>query len=180
MYVCHSLLLSLFALSLSTPVSYALTPTLFALPRMKLGHTHTCHKHFPRDRLLVRRRLPHRPLPLLPGVFGGVILTLYSVGAVPVDLSEILKSQCPSALYKATKYRTMENMETSGCPSRAARAESEPSSAVPRAAVPAVAETVRSYAHKFVRACALACGRAVRTHPRGAGTRVGSLAGRAS
>ena len=165
MYVCHSLLLSLFALSLSTPVSYALTPTLFALPRLKLEHTHTCHKHLPRDRLLVRRRRPHRPLPLLPGVFGGVILTLYSVGAVPVDLSEILKIQCPSALYRATRYMTVENLETSGCPSRAARADSGPSSAMPRAAVPAVAATVRSYAHKFVRACALACGRALCTHP---------------
>jgi hypothetical protein len=64
----------------------------FALPDMRLGHTHTCHKHLPRDRLLVRRRRPHGPLPLLPGVFGGIILTLYSVGAVPVDLSEILQS----------------------------------------------------------------------------------------
>jgi hypothetical protein len=83
-------------------------------------------------------------------------------------------------LYKATKYRTFENLQTSGCPSRAAGAASGPSSAVPRAAAPAVAAAVRSYARKFMWTCALACGRAVCTHPRGAGTRVGSLAGRAS
>ena len=41
---------------------------------------------------------------------------MYSVVAVPVDLSEILKIQCPSAPYKATRYMTVEKFGDFGLP----------------------------------------------------------------